>query len=187
MREPWDSEQGLLLEIPRPTRDKGICNSDTWTSAITPGRVLAVRSHAYTQAGLMARGGFWALLGLTWLQLLFHGNPDFTLRLGSHVPYNAQSRAQQAASLPCFNSGARGFGPWPSFKKSVGRFLLEDDTPIRVVESLPEPPNRDLTYTRSVRASTSPRSSCICVVWGCIRSSSSIRVAKGAVGDSGFK
>ena len=72
-------------------------------------------------------------------------------------------------------------------KKSVGRFLLEDDTPIRVVEGLPEPPNRDLTYTRSARASTSPRSICFCVVWGCISSSSSIRVAKGAVGDSGFK
>ena len=38
---------------------------------------------------------------------------------------------------------------------------------------LPETPTHDLTYTRSARASTSPRSIGFCVIWDCISSSSS--------------
>ena len=42
---------------------------------------------------------------------------------------------------------------------------------------LPEPPTHDLTYTRSVRASTSPRSTGFCVIWDYITSNSSSKVA----------
>ena len=38
---------------------------------------------------------------------------------------------------------------------------------------LPEPPTRDLTYTRNARASTLPRSIGFCVIWDCTSSSSS--------------
>ena len=38
---------------------------------------------------------------------------------------------------------------------------------------LPEPPTHNLTYTRNVRASTSPRKIGFCAIWGCISSSSS--------------
>ena len=52
------------------------------------------------------------------------------------------------------------------------RDLLRQHPSALHLPRLPEPPNHDLTYTRSARASNSPYSTGFCVKWDCVSSSS---------------
>ena len=100
---------------------------------------------------------------INWFHLEEHGNAPRTAYPGPAVPCTATPRGGTTKK--------KDDHPEPAINGH--RDLPRQHPSALHLPCLPEPPTRDLTYTRNARASTSPRSTGFCVIWDCISSSSS--------------